>query len=339
MCRQSDRHCRARGDERGRRRATWPRRFTRYLRNLGDHGRWGAPGVALWPWLVGGAALGWSALALLGVAGVPLLPGVFNWVARKTGAGGAGRGDADAVNATHTGGGTGPVGARLAGGRVGALAVGAGVAGAAVVPSVDGWLRCVATMAIAYVAGFLFLTAPGGLGVARGDLVPTRSPASSRTGRDARRGRGGGTRAGAACDVDGHGGHRGSTGVGVATRPPARQPGDHLQQGSRTRLVNVCSYPGGLACRSSRRRGWLGGPGGTARSSGSADESQPLVVREQSGPHLYNRLPRWHPHSNTSHSPSPVVHFFTSDSIHPTYTANPVVGTRRTSIRSRLFRK
>src|SRR5262249_13789790 len=117
--------------------------------------------------------LGWKALGLLALAGVPILPGVFNALTR-----GVQRRFPDAAGpapplrlATLVGGllqaaagwalmGTG-LWVVLAAWPAGAVAADAAV-----------WLRCTAALAVAYVAGFLTLPAPGGLGVREALLQP-----------------------------------------------------------------------------------------------------------------------------------------------------------------------
>jgi glycosyltransferase 2 family protein len=130
-------------------------------------------GVALWPWLAGAEALGWKALGLLALAGVPILPGVFNALTRRVqrafpdaaGAAPPLRLGTLALGLLQAGAGWALMGTGLWL-LLWAWPVGAVAAGAAV------WLRCTAALAVAYVAGFLTLPAPGGLGVREALLQP-----------------------------------------------------------------------------------------------------------------------------------------------------------------------
>src|SRR5262249_34434066 len=123
--------------------------------------------LAMLPLLgVGGEGLGWQAVGLLLVAGVPILPRVFNGLVVRLA-----RPFLDPAAPPRGV----PAGA-LAEGLIRA-AVGwclLGVSAAALVhavvpaaPPLTGWFlaRCVAYNALSYVAGFLALPAPGGLGV------------------------------------------------------------------------------------------------------------------------------------------------------------------------------
>lgn len=123
-------------------------------------------GVALWPWLSGADGLGWKSFGLLALAGVPILPGVFNALTRRL------RqrfpdlaGDAPPLKLPTLIGGLlqAAAGWALMGTGLWALLVLWPVGAVPVNAMV--WLHCTAGLAIAYVAGFLVLPAPGGLGV------------------------------------------------------------------------------------------------------------------------------------------------------------------------------
>ena len=123
-----------------------------------------------------------TGLLLVALCGIPLLPGVFNFAVRKMAA------RFETVDAYQL--------PRL---RLGTLIVGLLVTGIGwglfglsiwallqgVVPhppelSWHTWLRCSGTIGLAYVAGFLIVILPGGLGVREGMLVPLLSFAGER---------------------------------------------------------------------------------------------------------------------------------------------------------------
>ncbi|MFL5339198.1 MAG: lysylphosphatidylglycerol synthase domain-containing protein [Gemmataceae bacterium] len=113
------------------------------------------------------SALGWKALGLLAIAGVPILPGVFNRLAARAAKPFLPK-DAPPLPRLRI--------STLAGGIV-QTAVGWFFLGASLLAvllalrpdSVDVsagfWLVCTAYVAVAYVAGFIALPTPGGLGV------------------------------------------------------------------------------------------------------------------------------------------------------------------------------
>jgi uncharacterized membrane protein YbhN (UPF0104 family) len=125
-------------------------------------------GAILLPWLKSDQSdLGWKALILLGIAGVPILPGVFNRVAARavkpflpT--------DAAPMpklrtSTLLTGLVQGACGWFALGGSLLALI---GALRPELMPiSVTSWLVCTAYVAVSYVVGFIALVAPGGLGV------------------------------------------------------------------------------------------------------------------------------------------------------------------------------
>jgi uncharacterized membrane protein YbhN (UPF0104 family) len=124
--------------------------------------------AALLPFVaVGSSGLGWHALGLLALAGVPILPGVFARLTRRVAKPFL---DPDApplptprLPALVEGLALTAVGWCFLGVSLWALlrAVAPGVPAA----SPEVWLRCTADNALSYVAGFLALPAPGGLGV------------------------------------------------------------------------------------------------------------------------------------------------------------------------------
>jgi hypothetical protein len=123
--------------------------------------------VCLTPWLLAGQeGLGWQALGLLALAGIPILPGVFNMVIGRVArpfldpASPPPRLPAAAL----------PEGLALSGLGWAWLGVSVLALLQALVPDapapMPGFaLRCLAFNALSYVAGFLALPAPGGLGV------------------------------------------------------------------------------------------------------------------------------------------------------------------------------
>ena len=128
--------------------------------------------AAVIPWLlVGQESLVAQSLGLLALAGLPILPGVFNWV--------VGRAAAPFVNPSNplprirwtalpegllvTGGGWACLGLSV-------LALVQALIPDAPPPSIGFAMRCLAFNALSYVAGFLALPAPAGLGAARSDL-------------------------------------------------------------------------------------------------------------------------------------------------------------------------
>jgi uncharacterized membrane protein YbhN (UPF0104 family) len=129
--------------------------------------------VALLPWAIGGtSALGWSAV-LLAVAGIPVLPGVFNRLTRRLA-----RAFEKAGESVPQLGGRTLLGA-LARSSVGWLCVGTSlfvvvqaIRPDEAAPSAGLWLRCLGSMAAAYVVGFVVLPAPGGLGPREAVLQP-----------------------------------------------------------------------------------------------------------------------------------------------------------------------
>jgi uncharacterized membrane protein YbhN (UPF0104 family) len=129
--------------------------------------------VAVLPWAVGGrSALGWSA-ALLVLAGLPILPGVFNRLTR-----GLAKPFERAGEPVPRLGGRELLGA-FTQSSVGWLAVGTSLFVVVLTvrpdeagPSAGLWLRCLGSMAAAYVVGFVVLPAPGGLGPREAVLQP-----------------------------------------------------------------------------------------------------------------------------------------------------------------------
>jgi hypothetical protein len=123
--------------------------------------------ACLVPWLVAGSeALGWQALGLLALAGVPILPGVFNAVVVRLA-----RPFLDPAAPPPRFRWTAlPEGLIISGVGwcwlgVSALALIQALIPNAPTPSLGFALRCLAFNALSYVAGFLALPAPGGLGV------------------------------------------------------------------------------------------------------------------------------------------------------------------------------
>jgi glycosyltransferase 2 family protein len=123
--------------------------------------------VCLIPWLLAGQeGLGWQALGLLALAGVPILPGVFNAVIVRVA-----RPFLDpAVPPPRVPAAALPEGIIISGCGwvwlgVSVLALLQALVPDAPAPSLSFVLRCVAFNALSYVAGFLTLPAPGGLGV------------------------------------------------------------------------------------------------------------------------------------------------------------------------------
>jgi len=125
----------------------------------------------------GQSSLGWKALGLLAIAGVPILPGVFNRLAARvsrpfTPANSAPLPRLSAasllVGLLWTSLGWGCLGASLL-----ALLRGLDIGGSGVHVS---WLACTAYVSLAYVAGFLTLPAPGGLGVREAILQQLLAP-------------------------------------------------------------------------------------------------------------------------------------------------------------------
>lgn len=123
--------------------------------------------AVLLTWEAGREGLVWRALGLLALAGIPILPGVFNRLVRRTAAPFL-RSDAEPLP---------PLRNRTLFLGLGMTAIGWALFGCslwaaieAIRPVGDTWspvplTRCVAFVAVAYVAGFLALPAPGGLGV------------------------------------------------------------------------------------------------------------------------------------------------------------------------------
>jgi hypothetical protein len=112
-------------------------------------------------------AMGWKALGLLALAGIPILPGVFNRLVRGLT---APLREAGSVPLPRVRNGTLLGGLTLT--ACGWLVLGTSLWAMlrAVVPVPLPWsgealIRCTAFLALAYVAGFLALPAPGGLGV------------------------------------------------------------------------------------------------------------------------------------------------------------------------------
>ncbi len=112
------------------------------------------------------AAMGWMAPALLAVAGIPILPGVFNWLVRRLSKPFLKDDAAPLPPLRHR---------TLIGGLL-LTGCGWGLMGASLwtmlqampeppVWSLETWGRFTAFVALAYVAGFLILAAPGGMGV------------------------------------------------------------------------------------------------------------------------------------------------------------------------------
>jgi glycosyltransferase 2 family protein len=123
--------------------------------------------AVLLTWEAGREGLVWRALGLLALAGIPILPGVFNRLVRRTVAPFL-RADAEPLpplrNRTLFVG----LGMTAFGWVLFGVSLWAAVE--AVRPDDVAWgpvplTRCVAFVAVAYVAGFLALPAPGGLGV------------------------------------------------------------------------------------------------------------------------------------------------------------------------------
>lgn len=115
--------------------------------------------------LGGDRGLLWPALGLLALAGIPILPGVFNFLVARV----SRRFQGDGQPLPQLGAGTLLVGILLTG--VGWLLLGASLAATlgAMDPELVSdplrvWLRCAAFVSVSYVAGFVAAT-PGGLGV------------------------------------------------------------------------------------------------------------------------------------------------------------------------------
>ncbi len=109
----------------------------------------------------------WQALGLLALAGIPILPGVFNFLVRRSAAPFL-RGDAQPLPAVRTptllfGLALGGCGWVLLGTSLWAVLEALRPESAALEGAT--LARCIAFLALAYVAGFLALPAPGGLGV------------------------------------------------------------------------------------------------------------------------------------------------------------------------------
>lgn len=113
------------------------------------------------------SAMGWKALGLLAIAGIPILPGVFNWVAAKLAKPflPAGATDLPRLKMSSLLGG-------LLQSGVGWIFLGTSLLTLLYGVRRDGedpvrlpWLVCAAYVSLSYVAGFLTLPAPGGLGV------------------------------------------------------------------------------------------------------------------------------------------------------------------------------
>jgi hypothetical protein len=123
--------------------------------------------VLLVPWfVVGSDGLGWQALGLLALAGVPILPGVFNVVVVRL----AKPFLDPAAAPPRFAWSTLPEGLAVSGAGwcwlgVSVLALLQALVPDAPAPSAGFALRCLAYNALSYVAGFLALPAPGGLGV------------------------------------------------------------------------------------------------------------------------------------------------------------------------------
>jgi hypothetical protein len=119
-----------------------------------------------------GLAKGWMALGLLVLAGIPILPGVFNRLVRRVAAPFLEPGSAPLPAVRTT---TLLRGLAITGGGWLLLGVSLWAMLQAVRPTEVVWAwedvaRCLAFMSLAYVAGFLMLPAPGGLGVREGIL-------------------------------------------------------------------------------------------------------------------------------------------------------------------------
>lgn len=122
--------------------------------------------AVLFPFLGGDSNNWWKALALLAVAGIPILPGVFNRLAARVARPFTPRDSLPLPRLT-----TGALLGGLAQTAVGWFCLGAsllallqGVGVGTTRPDVP-WLTGTAFVALAYVAGFVTLPAPGGLGV------------------------------------------------------------------------------------------------------------------------------------------------------------------------------
>jgi hypothetical protein len=123
--------------------------------------------AAVIPWLlVGQESLGAQAFGLLALAGLPLLPGVFNWLIARVAAPFVDPADPlPRVRWTAL-----PEGILITSGGWVLLGISMLALVQALVPgppaaSAEFAIRCVAFNALSYVAGFLALPAPGGLGV------------------------------------------------------------------------------------------------------------------------------------------------------------------------------
>jgi uncharacterized membrane protein YbhN (UPF0104 family) len=120
------------------------------------------------------AELGWRAFGLLAVAGVPILPGVFNWLAARVARPfiPAGATPLPRLSISTLLGG-------LAQTAVGWFFLGASLVAVlwslrlnAIELSWNSWLTCTAYVAVSYVAGFIALPTPGGLGVREAIMQP-----------------------------------------------------------------------------------------------------------------------------------------------------------------------
>ncbi len=107
----------------------------------------------------------WSVLALLAVAGIPIIPGVFNQIVKRLGGKFLQGEEIPRLSTTNLLSGLGLT-------SVGWLVLGAsffmlwhGVYPETISFSLRDWMICVGVVAISYVAGFLALFTPGGLGV------------------------------------------------------------------------------------------------------------------------------------------------------------------------------
>jgi hypothetical protein len=113
------------------------------------------------------SAMGWKALGLLAIAGIPILPGVFNWIAERLARPflPAGAAELPRLGLSSLLGG-------LLQSSIGWMCLGTSLLTLLYAVRRDGedavrlpWLVCLAYVSLSYVAGFLTLPAPGGLGV------------------------------------------------------------------------------------------------------------------------------------------------------------------------------
>jgi uncharacterized membrane protein YbhN (UPF0104 family) len=113
------------------------------------------------------SAMGWKALGLLAIAGIPILPGVFNWIAARLARPflPAGAAELPRLRLSSLLGG-------LLQSSIGWMCLGTSLLTLLYAVRRDGedavrlpWLVCLAYVSLSYVAGFLTLPAPGGLGV------------------------------------------------------------------------------------------------------------------------------------------------------------------------------